>query len=1595
MKKLLLLSLVICCYSFNINAQKNTVQKEKREMFFRITAVKKITNDSIIASIAGGSKQGLENGSTGIVKGVYKSGDDRSDLEIGFASIFKLTDSIAYITIRPIDKTGGKKDYEIRKGDYVKLNIKVPKLSYRSILFELALLDIQFNNLYKEPLYDINDLLYRDSKQLEDSLMSEGAKDVFKTYNGLKDDTSFNSLKIPMKEGRYYGRSVFDVMRDCKAKDVFTFLHFVKNYPGKYIGNTWKLNETFATWVMNKAPYSNKEIYDSVLAYKNNANALKQFLSRNIEMIKKERFVENWIDKAQEEAEKDNLVEAQSLFEVAKLVLPYLQDNCMTGYYYYNYSSIYESKKEYKKAIVIYDSAFIYFDKCGNDYYKAQTLLKKGLTYYNMESNDEALRVFETMMAEVNKSSSTLKPLQKASFSARYNYFSGILQAIKGELKKAVTHYENAIKNYKEIGNYSSMQTITMVQGRLARLYKKQGELAKASEIYNEQLKVYNNLNDRKNIADVLYNIGDIQFELANYRAAMQYFKSSQQINISFNDLDNASLAESMIAQSYYGLGKYDSAIAGHTKAIDYRKQSGSKSGMAFSWKKLGSLYNKSGEKNKSLAAYDSAAYYYTITKDSSRLKDLLSDIGDVYYNDKQYQKAFATYFKWHQLNIATKNKSDLANSFYQLAAASFNFNLDTAKFYYNNCMTTAKEIGDKSNEMYASLGLGYVSYKEYDYAAGEKYFSNALQLAIKEKNKKQEANSYRMIASAYSSKLDFDKALFYYKKSIALYDSIGEKSSIPSIYNNVASALQTKGDFAESKQWYLKTIDLAEKINSKYDIGYAYNGLSFLYVLQGDLVSAQKAADSCKAVFKEVNNNWQIADSYIIMGIVSNYKNDYESAVQYYKAADSLFTLEKDDWSRSTCQNNIGNVYYFQADYDNALKFFFESEKLLSKIKFISESHIMAKTNIGEVYYYKKDYAKAEKYMLEGFKLAKEKNAGRMLNSANIMLGMLYYDTKKYAESEKYLLEGLSTSKQMNHSDNIIMCGLYLGKLYNAQNNTAKGFEYFRNAVQFAKNYKSSKYAWELLYEYGLSFYNQQKYDSAITSFKQAVELVEEGSQKLFGGAEAKKIYNADSRKVDLYNKLVASLAKTNNKEDALYYADKSNNQAIKEQTEKAGIATTDKAKEEAIKKGGELLQKQNAVDQAIAKEKTKPEAEQNKQLIASLESIQKVAQKDYINYINGLVKKYPDMQAYFSKTNPADFKNSMRYIPDSTLAVLYIINDNQLFVFTATKQEIGIKTIELKQDINKQAERLLGILKNPLNVTGTGAIRLRSTIKSKDGIKGDFKTEASILYDMLITPIKDQMKDKKNICIIPNGKLSNIPFQSLGTNDAQGNFHFLVEDYAIFYTNKMDIFSKPHETANINKSFIALGNPDKSLPNASEEVKNFSGIVKNAAIYTEGEATETKATEGLSNYQYVHFATHGILDYAEFEKSYLVFAPEKNASSDGKLTIEKINGLTISNCSLVTLSACETAVSKEAVKGWYISPANSFLQNNVSSVVASLWQVDDKATSVLMTEFYKNLSTMPKVEALRKAQETLSKNPEYSHPYFWSAFVLYGEWR
>jgi len=107
--------------------------------------------------------------------------------------------------------------------------------------------------------------------------------------------------------------------------------------------------------------------------------------------------------------------------------------------------------------------------------------------------------------------------------------------------------------------------------------------------------------------------------------------------------------------------------------------------------------------------------------------------------------------------------------------------------------------------------------------------------------------------------------------------------------------------------------------------------------------------------------------------------------------------------------------------------------------------------------------------------------------------------------------------------------------------------------------------------------------------------------------------------------------------------------------------------------------------------------------------------------------------------------------------------------------------------------------------------------------------------------------------------------------------------------------------------------------------------------------------------------------------------------------LTGMEIVGTDLRGTDLVVLSACETGLGKVLNGDDLVGLTRGFLYAGSSNVVASLWHVDDLATSELMKRFYTNLKKgLPKREALRQAQ--LDTRKAFPHPFFWAAFFLTG---
>jgi CHAT domain-containing protein len=180
--------------------------------------------------------------------------------------------------------------------------------------------------------------------------------------------------------------------------------------------------------------------------------------------------------------------------------------------------------------------------------------------------------------------------------------------------------------------------------------------------------------------------------------------------------------------------------------------------------------------------------------------------------------------------------------------------------------------------------------------------------------------------------------------------------------------------------------------------------------------------------------------------------------------------------------------------------------------------------------------------------------------------------------------------------------------------------------------------------------------------------------------------------------------------------------------------------------------------------------------------------------------------------------------------------------------------------------------------------------------------------------------------------------------------------------------------------------------LPASKAEVETIAGdLPKPATILLGADATESHFKElPLDQVNVLHLALHGYVDPDFPDRSALVFAPEPGGRNDGLLQVREIRRLRL-NSSLVTLSACDTGIGPFNEAG-VANIVNAFVEAGADTVVSTLWQLEDKTTEVLMTDFYARLARHEtKAEALRDAQ--LDLLTKHLPPYYWASFELVGE--
>lgn len=274
------------------------------------------------------------------------------------------------------------------------------------------------------------------------------------------------------------------------------------------------------------------------------------------------------------------------------------------------------------------------------------------------------------------------------------------------------------------------------------------------------------------------------------------------------------------------------------------------------------------------------------------------------------------------------------------------------------------------------------------------------------------------------------------------------------------------------------------------------------------------------------------------------------------------------------------------------------------------------------------------------------------------------------------------------------------------------------------------------------------------------------------------------------------------------------------------------------------------------------------------------------------------------------------------------------------------------------------------------------------------DFYEPAQKLYNWVIRPLTNHINPEqvKTLVFVPDGSFRNIPMATLYDGKK-----YLIETYSIATTPGLTLLSDK-SIKRLDLKVLAGGLTEERdgfspLSYVAKEIATIQSETASTVLLNQDFTTQLiRQKLELTNYPIVHFATHAQFSSRLDDTFILAWDSRINILElDSLLTEKTLTGRT--PIELLILSACQTASGDNRAT---LGLAGMAVKAGARSTVGTLWSVNDQASSELMSEFYRflNQKQFNKSEALRQAQLKLLNNSFFRHPFYWSPYILVGNW-
>jgi CHAT domain-containing protein/uncharacterized protein HemY len=901
-----------------------------------------------------------------------------------------------------------------------------------------------------------------------------------------------------------------------------------------------------------------------------------------------------------------------------------------------------------------------------------------------------------------------------------------------------------------------------------------------------------------------------------------------------------------------------------------------------------------------------------------------------------------------------------------------------------------------------------------------------------------------------------FEAAIQSWQQALTIYRAIKDRQGEGYTLGNLGNAYDDLGNSANAIKYYEQWLAITRELKNRYGEGQAMLGLGISYRVLGNYAKAIECYEQSLAIAREIKDRRGEGSALGNLGNAYSSLGNYAKAIEYQQQSLAISREIKDRRGEGNALGNLGNAYSSLGNYAKVIEYQQQSLAIARETKDRRrEGNVLG--NLGNAYSSLGNYAKAIEYQKQSLAIARETKDRRREGNALGNLGISYRALGNYAKAIEYHQQVLAIAREIKdrYGEGEALCSL--GLAYFFLGNYAKAIEYQEQSLAIAREIKARQGEGAALGNLGIAYDALGNYAKAIDYYEQSLAI-------------ARKIKNRKGEGLTLSN-LGVTLAKQQQPELAILFYKQSVSvretirgdlrklpRALQESYTQT-VAGTYRRLADLLLAQGRVLEAQQVLELLKVQElrdytrdtraggetpgaplnaieaPVKPPFDTLIALALQLTTCEsqrpRCAERDQLLAQRATAKAQFDQQAtrlrqlaqQSGSLDPAQLQQSELTVAainivkaqpktvliyplvlDDRLWLVYGLQGGQADVVFASK-EIPVSRKELSETVTQ----FRTLLENP-----------RSDVKQLQQV-------SQKLYGWLVAPLRPQLdaNDIQNLVFSLDRSTRYMPLAAL--HDGQ---QYLAQRFTLStiltagLTNTTDKLSpNPADNPILGLGLSQAVANFNALPSVLAEI---NAIVQTPAPDAKGifpgheyldRAFTLSAFKDLLDYRILHIATHGKFVSEDPEQSFLLLG---NGTPLRVPDIRQLSGL--GNIHLAVLSACETAKGGQDKEGIEVAGLSYyFLTQNVKSVLASLWLVNDASTALIMQQFYTHLAsgTMTKAEALRQVQRDFiagkltakdanalrsdilvqSTNPSrqtgpqnLAHPYYWAPFILIG---